>query len=170
MSRFTVVDPREYTTSPFAEIGAGWMLICASDGTRTNAMTASWGGLGVLWGRNVATVYVRGSRYTKEFLDASDTFSLTFFDRPEYTEMLTYMGRTSGRTEDKIARAGLTVAVEDGVPYFDEARTAFLCRKLSRHPLSPDGFLLPEIDEKFYSDHDYHDMYIGEIEKILVRA
>ncbi|MCD8144695.1 MAG: flavin reductase [Oscillospiraceae bacterium] len=169
MKTFIEVAPKDFTFSPFTLIGQEWMLIAAQKDGKTNAMTASWGGLGCIWAKNVAYIFVRKSRYTKEFIDGSDTFSLTFFDTEQYRKMLGYMGRVSGRDEDKIATAGLTVRTEDGVPYFDEAKTVLLCKKLSRHPLSPEGFLSDEI-EQHYGDHDYHDMYVGEITKIMTEA
>ena len=65
--------------NPFTKIGKEWMLITAGDETKSNTMTASWGGLGIMWSKNVATAYVRPQRYTKEFMDKADTFTLTFF-------------------------------------------------------------------------------------------
>lgn len=79
----------------------GFALTAEKDG-KVNTMTAGWGGLGVMWGKNVAFVVVRDSRYTKEFIDSSDSFSLTFFENtPDNKKMLSYIGSTSGRDEDK---------------------------------------------------------------------
>ncbi len=168
MKSFREIQPKEWQMNPFQTIGEEWMLIAAEKDGACNAMTASWGGVGVLWGKNAAYIFVRKSRYTKEFIDAADRFSLTFYDRPRYTSMLSYMGKTSGRNEDKIARAGLTVCHEGETPYFAEANTVLICRKMAMHPIAPDGFIDPAVDGKFYADHDYHDMYVAEIEKILV--
>ena len=66
--------------NPFKLIGKNWGVITAEKDGKINAMTASWGGMGVLWNKNVMNIYVRESRYTKEFLDAGDLFSVTFFD------------------------------------------------------------------------------------------
>ena len=169
MNSFREIQPRDWSVNPFTKIGAEWMLIAAGRETKANAMTASWGGVGVLWNKNVAYIFVRKSRCTKEFIDAADTFSLTFFDRPQYNEMLAYMGRTSGRSEDKIARAGLTLLHDDTTPYFAEANTVLLCRKMSRHPITPDGLIDPEVNDRFYAAGDLHDMYVGEIVKILIK-
>lgn len=169
MNTFHEVQPQDFCISPFAKIGTEWMLIGAEHEGRVNAMTASWGGLGVLWGKNVAFVFIRQTRFTKSLVDAADGFSLTFFDRPEHAAMLGYMGKASGRDEDKIAHAGLTVVHEEKIPYFAEARTVLICRKLSRHFLSPEGFLDAETDSRYYPDHNYHDMYVAEVEKILIR-
>ena len=94
--------------NPFTKIGKEWMLITASNGEKTNAMTASWGGVGVLWGKETAFCFVRQSRYTKEFIDNSDYFSLTFFDK-SYKSALKYFGIVSGRKEGKISNAKMTL-------------------------------------------------------------
>ena len=132
-------------------------------------MTASWGGMGVMWGTNAAFIFIRRSRYTKELIDASDTFSLTFFSRPEYAGMLAYMGKASGRNEDKIQKAGLTVLHDGETPYFAEAKTVLICQKMCRQPVGPDSILVPSVISRYYADSDYHDMYIGGITRILVK-
>ena len=90
------------------------MLVTAGDAASHNTMTASWGGLGVLWGAPVATCYIRQSRYTKEFVDGSDLFTLSFLDPAVWRRQLSYLGRVSGRDEDKIKAAGLTPVAVDG--------------------------------------------------------
>ena len=93
--------------NPFTKIGKEWALLTAGNKQESNTMTISWGGVGVLWGKNVVYVFVRDSRYTKELIDAGDFFSLTFVS-DQYRDALNYCGSHSGRNEDKIANAGLT--------------------------------------------------------------
>jgi flavin reductase (DIM6/NTAB) family NADH-FMN oxidoreductase RutF len=81
--------------------------------------------------------------------------------------MLSYMGSVSGRDEDKIEKSGLTVAHQNGVPYFAEAKTVLLCKKLCRQYISPESFIDDSIDGQWYGDSDYHDLYIVEVEEIL---
>lgn len=156
----------ENFSNAFEKIGKQWMLITASKGDKVNAMTASWGGVGVMWGKNVAYIFVRESRYTKEFLDNNDTLSLAFFSE-EYRKMLGYMGKVSGRDEDKIAGANLTVTFKDGIPVFEEASETLLCRKMYAGPISPEHFIDEEIDSKWYESKDYHTMYIVEILDVM---
>ena len=152
----------ENFSNAFDKIGKQWMLITASDGEKVNAMTASWGGLGVIWGKKVAYIFVRESRYTKEFIDKNDTLSLAFFSEDKKS-MLGYMGKTSGRDEDKIAKAGLNVYMKDGIPVFKEAESTLLSKKLYAGAISPSDFVDDSIDAAWYSDKDYHTMYIVEI-------
>lgn len=152
----------------FEMIGSKWMLITASDKNGINTMTASWGGLGVLWGKNVATCYIRPSRYTKGFVDNSDFFTLSFYGE-EYRDKLALCGSKSGRDIDKVAETGFTPAYTDsGAAYFEQAELVLVCRKLYTDTMKPKRFLAPELEEN-YSGKDYHEMYIGEITEVLVR-
>lgn len=168
MSKFHEISPEELNQSPFQLIGKDWMLVAAHADGKTNAMTASWGGMGVMWGKNVAFVVIRPQRYTKEFVDHSSRFSLTFYPDTQ-RKMLNYMGTVSGRDEDKITVSGLTLKEEQGVPYFDEAKLAIFCKKLYAQTYDPSCFIEEGIDEKWYPASDYHTMYIAEIEKILIK-
>ena len=162
------IKPEELTENVFHLINDDWMLVAAEDGGRTNAMTASWGGVGILWGKKVAFVFVRPQRYTKEFIDKSDKLSLSFFD-DSWRKMLNYMGTVSGRDEDKIAASGLHVEMVNSAPVFQESRMAIICRKLYAQPMEEACFLDQELIAKNYPDRDYHTVYVVEIEKILVQ-
>ena len=162
------IDLLEY--NPFTKIGKEWMLITASNGKKTNAMTASWGGVGVLWGKNTAFIFVRESRYTKEFIDHSDYFSITFFeDTHKSKSLLKYFGAVSGRNEDKIKVAQLHVNHYEEIPFIDEGNFVICCKKMSATPILPEQFLDSGIEEKWYRNHDLHTMYVGEIKQILAR-
>ncbi|MBO5198198.1 MAG: flavin reductase [Lachnospiraceae bacterium] len=163
------ISPEELQGNPFTLIGSDWMLITAGDESGCNTMTASWGGLGVLWNKNVATVYIRPQRYTKEFVDKSERFTLTFF--PEaYREALKICGTLSGRDLDKIKKAGLTPYYLDGTTAFEEAGMILVCRKLYQSRLQEENFHDKSCCEKNYPQKDYHDVYIAEIEKVLISA
>lgn len=154
--------------NPFTLIGKNWGAISAEKDGKFNTMTASWGGLGVLWGKNVATIYVRDSRYTKEFIDASDYFSITFFDN-KYHSSLKYLGMVSGRDEDKLAGARLHINHHMDVPFIDEGNFVIICKKMAQQKMTSDIFCDPNIDSTFHKDKDYHTMYIGEIIDLLAR-
>lgn len=165
---FNEIDIKSLTFNPFQKIGSQWMLITAGNEEAFNTMTASWGGLGVLWGKNVATAYIRPQRYTKEFVDKNDLFTLSFYG-PEYREALNICGSVSGRDCDKAAKAGLTPYFTDGTAAFQEAEMIFVCRKLYKDTMPPENFIAKENDAKWYPNKDYHTMYIAEIVKVLVK-
>ena len=170
MHKFQPVPVEFFEKNPFQLIGKEWMLITAMKEHKVNTMTASWGGLGVMWGKNVAFIVVRNSRYTKEFLDSAQTFSLCFFNE-EYKPALKYLGAVSGRNEDKIANAKLKVQLHEttDTPFIDEASMMMVCKKMYAGQLDKENFQLPEIQEQWYKDEDYHVLYIGEILDIRAR-
>ena len=128
------------------DIGSKWMLVASSKDGKTNALTASWGGLGFLWRRPVAFIFIRPSRYTYDFIEKSGTFTLTFFDGQK--EALGYLGKTSGRdVPDKIAKAGLHETEVSGSPTFEEGRFMISCRVIYRDPMDREKFVDKQIDE-----------------------
>ena len=142
-----------------------WALLTAGDTDKFNTMTVSWGGLGTIWNKPVATVYVRTSRYTHEFMDDNEFFTVSFF-REEYKKTLGVLGSKSGREIDKMHIAGLTpVKAGESVSY-EEAEMTLLCRKLFRQQLDPSN-IPSDVVERFYASDAPHDMYIGEVVEIL---
>ena len=162
------IGPEELGNA-FRMIGKEWMLVTAGDERNFNSMTASWGGMGVMWFRNVVFVVLRPQRYTKEFVDREERFSLSFYDRA-YRKALTWMGTVSGRDDkDKMAKSGLTPVMLEGVPAFAEAHTVLICRKLFAQEYDPASFLDPAVITQSYPENDFHTLYVGEVEKVLVR-
>lgn len=165
---FETIRAEQMEGNVFQRIGEQWMLITAGRKESFNTMTASWGGLGVLWNRPVATVYVRPSRYTYGFMEQSAFFTLSFLPKA-YRNQLTMLGKKSGREMDKMNGSGLTPAFRGyGQVYFAEAELVLICKKLYYQDLEPDHFLDPKIETN-YNGNDYHSMYIGEITEMLVR-
>ena len=124
------LDVKDLKDNVFSLIGDQWMLITAGTADSCNTMTASWGGLGILWGEPAATVYIRPQRYTKEFVDREGYFTLSFFG-PEYKKELALCGAKSGREVDKVKECGFTVACgEGGAPYFEQARLVLVWQRV----------------------------------------
>lgn len=173
MHNFQPMPIEYFEKNPFDLIGKQWMLITAMKDHKANTMTAAWGGLGVMWGKNAAFIVVRNSRYTKEFIDSAKTFSLSFFDE-SYRSALKYLGTVSGRNEDKIANAKIKIQIhekEGGLetPFIDDANLVLICKKMYAGQLDKENFQLPEIQEQWYKDEDYHVLYIGEVIEMLAR-
>ena len=162
------ITVQQLQMNPMTLIGKEWMLITAGTQERGyNTMTASWGHLGHLWNKHTSVCYIRPQRYTKEFVDREEFYTLSFFDG--YREELSYLGSHSGRDEDKVAKMGLTPVFAEETTYFAEASLVLICRKLYRAPLVEEGFLVQEVLDKNYPKRDLHDVYVGEIVKVLVK-
>ena len=146
-------------------ISDDWALVSAGDKDKWNTMTISWGAVGELWGKDVVFAFIRPQRYTKEFMDNSDYFTVSFFDE-QYKDALRICGTKSGRDCDKINQAGLTPSFDGEAVYPSEARLVIKCRKIAVHKLDNSGFFDESIESNYRSG-DYHFVYIGEIEKVL---
>lgn len=157
----------EFNENAFKLIGQDWILITAQKDGKTNTMTASWGGVGIMWGVEVAYIFIRPSRYTKEFVDSSNTLSLCVLPESMKSEM-SYLGKVSGRDEDKIKNANLTLNTHNNVTYFNESRLTFICEKLYCQDLEECSFIDKNLTTKFYPSKDYHTMYVVKINSILL--
>ncbi len=180
MSDFINIKPAELTDNPFKLIGTDWMLVTsASDsdvpdsmtvcGKDYNTMTASWGGVGILWGKPVAFVFIRPQRHTFSFVEKNPRLTLSFFDEA-YRASLTFCGKNSGRDFDKAKECGLHAVSDknaDGrAVWFEEARLVLKTKKLYNDVIKEDSFLTPELLSN-YKAGDFHHIYVCEIEEIL---
>lgn len=143
-------------------IGKDWMMITAGDSANFNTMTASWGTMGYLWERPVVFVFIRPQRYTNEFIEANNYFTLTFYDE-KYRDALNITGSRSGRDTDKVVDAGITPIKTENSIAFAEGRMIVECRKIYADFFNPDGFVEKSLIEKQYERGDFHRIYIGEI-------
>jgi len=163
---------KELNLNPMEKMGRGWMLVTAGDEKASNTMTASWGGLGSLWGSNggspVSTIYIRPQRYTKKFLDEQEYYTISFYPE-EMKPQLSYLGAHSGKDEDKVAKVGMKTVIEGKGIWYEGAELVLVCKKLYRAPIVEEGFIDKSIISQHYQNKDYHDMYIGEIVKVLVK-
>lgn len=169
MENLIQIPPEEFERSAFHLIGREWMLITAPDAKKEsgiNAMTASWGGLGVLWNTPVATVYVRPQRHTYSLLEKCDRLSLCFLG-DGHRKNLALCGSKSGKDTDKILECGLHCETVDGVGIIAESETVMICKKLYTDDLKEEKFIGRE--HLSHYDGDFHRFYILEIEKILVK-
>ncbi len=146
-----------------------WLLLTSGDFEKKvfNTMTVGWGSLGVMWNKPFAQVVVRPTRYTHQFMDEYQTFTLCAF--PEmYRRALKLMGSKSGRDGDKYAKSGLTPIAASTVaaPAFAEAELIIECQKIYWDDFKPEHFLARQIYAN-YPLKDYHRIYFGEIVAIL---
>lgn len=143
-----------------------WMLITAGDKTGYNMMTASWGFAGEMWGADCIAAVVRPQRYTMEYINKSDYFSLSFYG--DNKKIHAVCGKKSGRDVNKTEETGLTPLFCDNTVYFAQARLVIICKKQYCAPLCEDGFADADVLKNNYNG-DIHNLIIGKIEKVLVK-
>lgn len=169
MNGFKQIDPALITDNYIRLIGTDWMLITAGDHTEHNTMTASWGGVGYMWNKPIAVAVIRPQRHTYLFTERETMMTLSFFDK-EYRDALTYCGTHSGRDENKIMNAGLSVAFTDeDVPTIAQARLVLECRKIYTDMIREESFLDKSIIGQWYPGSDFHKMYILEITRAYIK-
>ncbi|MEG2038069.1 MAG: flavin reductase, partial [Ruthenibacterium sp.] len=140
-------------------------LLTAGNRAACNTMTIGWGSLGTLWSLPICTVFVRPQRYTYEFMEKNDYFTVSVFE-PALQKTLTSCGKRSGRDFDKVKENHLTVAYAEGdAPYFEEAELVFVCKKLYAGLLNPNDFTDTRL-EAHYPQKDYHKMFVGEVVQV----
>jgi flavin reductase (DIM6/NTAB) family NADH-FMN oxidoreductase RutF len=161
-NEFKIIDPCEIQGNTFQMIDKQWFLLTAGNLHKFNTMTASWGSFGILWNKPVVFCFVRPQRYTFQFMEASQSFTMCFLGE-EYRDALKFCGKFSGKDLDKIASTGLIPKeTASGSVYFEQANLVLECRKLYFSDLDPTHFLDPQI-LKNYPINDFHRLYIGEI-------
>ncbi|MCR5118947.1 MAG: flavin reductase [Lachnospiraceae bacterium] len=155
----------EFNTEIFSQYDKKWALLTAGEESSFNTMTISWGGLGTIWNKPVATVYVRTSRYTHDFMEANEYFTISFFPE-QYKQILGVLGSKSGRDMDKMKDSGLTAMKAGASVSFKEAEVTLVCKKLFRQELLVEN-MPADVAEAMYEGQAPHDMYIGEVVEII---
>lgn len=161
------INIRDIKISPVELISDGWALLTAGNEEKFNTMTVSWGALGEIWGKDAAFVFVRPQRYTYEFMEKEEFFTLSFYGS-EYKDALRLCGSKSGRDIDKAKEAGLTPVFTDGSVTFEQAEYTIVCRKMASQFIDPAGFADAAIENN-YANKDYHKVYVGEIIKVYMK-
>jgi len=169
MQDFIEIDPKQISDNFIKAIGSDWALVTAGDHVEQNTMTVSWGGVGVMWNYPVAIVVIRPQRYTFEFTERCDKLTLSFLPE-QYRKALTYCGTHSGRDEDKISNAGLSVTfTEEDTPAIAEARLVLECRKLYTDNIKAENFIEQDIVERWYPESDFHKVYVLQITNAYIK-
>jgi len=169
MENFKIGKPSKIPDNAFKLISADWFLITAGDRTHFNTMTASWGMLGHIWNLDVALCVIRPHRYTYEFVEKAEIFTMSFFDETQ-RDALRYCGKFSGRDVDKMKETGLIPIDTDLKSIaFEQAKLVPECKKLYADDLKPDNFLVQSLLGN-YPKNDFHRFYIGEIKNCYTKA
>jgi flavin reductase (DIM6/NTAB) family NADH-FMN oxidoreductase RutF len=161
--KFESIRPYDIQDNLFRAIDKEWMLITAGTPDSFNTMTASWGATGILWNKTIAICFVRPQRYTFQFIEKADLYTLSFFGH-RYKPILKHCGTTSGRDTDKIRDTGLVPLVSsNGGIYYEQARLVLECEILYKDRLEENNFKVKDVIGKNYPSRDFHTFYIGEI-------
>jgi flavin reductase (DIM6/NTAB) family NADH-FMN oxidoreductase RutF len=163
------IDFENFNFKPIANWEGQGMLLTSGDfkAGHFNAMTVGWGSIGVMWGFPFVQVVVRPVRYTFQFMEKYETFTVCAFSET-YATALKLLGNKSGRDGDKITESGLSPipSIKVAAPGYEQAALIMECRKIFWEDMDKNKFIDPRLEKK-YPAKDYHRMYYGEIVSIL---
>ena len=148
--------------NPFTKFDKDWALVTSGTKDDFNTMTISWGSMGTIWNRDVVTIYIRPDRYTWEYLNNNDYFTVAFFDE-KYRKDLTILGTLSGKNENKLAKTSLNpLFIEDNIITFKEAKETFVLKKIYMAQMEYDKE--PPFAQKIYVNGiQPHYIIMGEV-------
>lgn len=164
------MDLKNFNLAPLYAIDKEWALLTAGREEKFNTMTISWGGLGTIWNKPIVTVYVRPNRYTYEFIENNEYFTISFYHE-KYKKDLSILGTKSGRDLDKISLTNLTPKFLNNGITFNEAKLTIVCKKiyfqdLDINNIDLNSFSSKEVD-RLYKEEPMHRMYMGEVVDII---
>lgn len=167
---FKKIDPTEISENAIKLIGKDWMLVSSGDEKSFNTMTASWGGIGMMWNHPCVWIFIRQQRHTFNFIENANTFSLSFFS-DNFKDALKICGSKSGRDCDKVKLTNLTPKFfeESKIPYFEEAKLVLECKNIYSDFLKPEKFLDKEEISRWYPNSDFHKMYVAKITNAIAK-
>jgi flavin reductase (DIM6/NTAB) family NADH-FMN oxidoreductase RutF len=173
MLNFKSVSPQDISMKPVHLFGKVTPLLCAGTPDNFNSMIIGWGSVGYIWGLPFASVYVRPTRYTFEFIERNMYFSINCFSE-NAKDALADQGTKSGRDIDKMHYPGLTPLFSYEAPCFNEANLIIICRKMYTQMMQPEllcGDYKTDVLNKYYSTgeskQNFHMIFYGEIMHVL---
>lgn len=168
MEGYRRIDPERIPGNIIKLLAEDWMLITAGGENNFNMMTASWGGLGHLYGKPVAFCFIYPSRHTYQLMEKGDTYTLSFYTET-HREALKYCGSHSGKNEDKVTGSQLTpITTPTGSRAFEEAWMIIECKKMVSQTFAPEALHDEKLKDE-WSGKPLHKMYIGEITNVWVK-
>ncbi|MEO0237472.1 MAG: flavin reductase [candidate division WOR-3 bacterium] len=166
--KFKKIDPKEFKNNIFKLWDDEWVLITAGNKEKFNCMTASWGGFGILWNKPVAFIFIRPTRYTYQFVEKNNYFTLSSFYKKD-KKVLSFCGKYSGREHDKIKETGLKpIFLKENIIFYEQMKIGIVCEKLYFNDLKEKNFLNKSLLDN-YPKKDFHRLYVGEIKNIYIR-
>jgi len=163
---FKEISAKEIKGNFIDKIANEWMLISAGDESGYNMMTASWGFMGEMWGKDTAVAMIRPQRYTMQFVNDNDYYALSFYG--ENKDIHKVCGSKSGRDVNKTELTGLSPVFANNTVYFSQAKLVIICKKLYVDSIKEEKFTDNE-PLKWYENKDFHNMIFGSIEKVLIK-
>ena len=144
-------------------------ILTAGDKNSHNSCMIGWGLLGSAWTKPLFIVLVKPERYTYEFMEKTQFFTVNFIKK-EYQSKFAPYGNQSGRDINKEEVSGTHIQfLDNGGITFKEAEEVYVCKMFAKTYLEKENMSqeLLDIYEKFATQFKQntvpHALYIGEI-------
>lgn len=140
-------------------------LVTAGTIDNFNTMTIGWGMIGTIWRKKTFIVYVKPCRYTYQFMENNDYFTVSFYDK-KYKKEMGYLGSKSGKDCNKVQDVNFHPIEVNNSITFEEAKYTIICKKYYHSDINRDNVLEEDIN-RYYLNEDVHRVYYGEILEII---
>lgn len=170
---FKAIDAKDIDQNIFKLLGENYSVITAGTDSLYNSMTASWGGWGRLYEKQVAWCTLNAGRYTLELIKKEGRYTFSFFDEA-YKDQVLFLGSKTGRDSDKMKELKLTkVDTPSGNITYKQAFLVLECKLIQQSTINPADAKEVE-DKKFLEDakksgKGYHQLLIGDITNVWIR-
>lgn len=145
------------------QLKKGAFLTTKVDG-KVNTMTIGWGGINVVWYKEVFVAYVRYSRDTYNMLERANEFTISVPLNVDMKKELSFCGTKSGRDYDKVKECNLSIAPSKSIntPILSDCELHYECKVIYKQAMEPSN-INKDIKKRYYMGNDYHVVYYGEI-------
>lgn len=137
-------------------------FLTSGDMKKANTMTISWADMGYMCRKNIVIIVISDIRYTKEFIDKNNTFTISIPFDESMKEALDICGHNSGRDVNKTEKANINYKISQTVesPIIDGCDIYYECRVVLKQKTD-----LNEVNSelKLSDEEKYHTIYYGEI-------
>ncbi len=170
---FKEITPEEIFDDIFTLAGKVFPVITAGKSDHYNAMTASGGGMGVLFRKPATWCILQSARYTLELMLKEQTYTLSYFP-DEYKKQVLFLGSKSGRDSDKMKEVELTsIQTPSGHMSFEEAKLIIECKLTQITTPNLDDFCSQEakgyVNEMYKDPREYRKYVFGDITHVWVK-
>ena len=101
------IPPEKIPDDVFTLTGKIFPVITAGTASHYNSMTASGGGLGLLFRKPATWCLLCSDRYTLELIQEEQTYTMSYFPK-KYMKQIVFLGSKSGRDSEKMEEVALT--------------------------------------------------------------
>ena len=171
---FKQISPEEISDNVFTLVSKVFPVVTVGKENTYNSMTASGGGMVLLFRKPATMLIFPSNRYTLELIQKEQKYTMSYFP-DEYKKQVLFLGSNSGRDSEKMKEVELTsILLPSGNISFKEARLIIECKLIQiTTPNFPDDFYSQEAKNymsEAYKDPGEHRKYVfGEITTVWTK-